>query len=855
MRIYVKRPLVVFSVVFALIVYCGVSLFPPKVSENLADYDNKGITFTGSVYKKEVKNNLIRLYLKDSKTKERVITYTDLGEMDFYKVKIGNVLTVRGRFSLFPAPENEGMFDSRRYYLIKGINGSIKNAKISINNKSYHRISEDLCALRYLMERVFARYLSNEDAGIMDSLILGDKNELDNDVKDLYQSAGIAHILSLSGLHIAAVGLFLLKMLMKTPFPMWFCYLFSIIVMAGYALLTGMSISTMRALIMFVVSIMALLLGRSYDLLSCAALATIISLIINPYLICDTAFLLSFGAIVAISVVFPSFSEAFSSNNIYKQIIEDGSLRWHLSKSVGSIKESIILSISITLTTLPIIASSFYKTSIFGFLLNLFVIPLMGVILALGFAGLNIGTMLSYVNLRKLLLFFGISNFLESLNCILFKIIHVILLLYKQLSHKLASISINTFVLGKPSAFRVVIYYILLSLTLLIIRFFKNNDIDENAVDLFGLKISSIIKKSQVKFDNKKTSVTSGLYLNDNKSSINLVFIGNLRFWNFVIRVKELFVNNCLRLLIIFIICLSVVILTNRNISDVEIHTLSVGQGDCNLIFGKKSPVILVDGGSSDVKNVGKYRIEGAILSGGIDKIDYLFISHFDDDHFNGLMEIFEDNYSGIRIKNIIMSTYCYPLDFPEGLMESSMETPMSNNNSSSDETLKKVNRLLDIAKQKNIKVFLMKKGDSFNDGTVKFTCLWPNKKYINDNDGSLVLKIEWEDLNFSALFTGDISMDSEEGFIQDIGHCDFLKVAHHGSKYSTSESLLKKISPRIAVISCGKNNSYGHPHKETLERLSRFAQNTKVLRTDDCGQVTVRVNKGKVQINRFILR
>ena len=139
----------------------------------------------------------------------------------------------------------------------------------------------------------------------------------------------------------------------------------------------------------------------------------------------------------------------------------------------------------------------------------------------------------------------------------------------------------------------------------------------------------------------------------------------------------------------------------------------------------------------------------------------------------------------------------------------------------------------------------------------MKLDCLSPNGRSgskisetsTDANDSSLVLKLQYDD--FTALFTGDISENVEEAILNDVPDCDYLKVAHHGSRYSSSEGFLNKAAPEMSVISAGVDNSYGHPHKETLERLKECK--TKVFCTQSCGEIITVIDDGKLSVRKFI--
>lgn len=164
------------------------------------------------------------------------------------------------------------------------------------------------------------------------------------------------------------------------------------------------------------------------------------------------------------------------------------------------------------------------------------------------------------------------------------------------------------------------------------------------------------------------------------------------------------------------------------------------------------------------------------------------------------------------------------------------------------------------IVKENNIKVTTVEAGDKINiENNLYFYVLWPSakneikEKSINNN--ALVCKLYYKD--FTMLFTGDIEEKAENVIYKmyknsKILKSDILKVAHHGSKSSSTEEFLKLVSPKIALIGVGKNNLYGHPSNIVINRLERIG--TKIYRTDENGEISIIVNnKGKVKAREFI--
>lgn len=261
-----------------------------------------------------------------------------------------------------------------------------------------------------------------------------------------------------------------------------------------------------------------------------------------------------------------------------------------------------------------------------------------------------------------------------------------------------------------------------------------------------------------------------------------------------------------------------------------EITFLDVGQGDCVCIQLPDGSNWLYDGGSSDVFKVGEYRIEPYLKHEGIETLDAVFLSHGDIDHIGGIVELLQRNSVEIRLL-ILPYTAKYDLDSGGFL------------------------KVLDLSKEKKIPILWLKASMEWQAGEVVADCLHPAAWGATEdtNASSEVICMEYG--GFSLLLTGDIGM-SEEAKILDvmavrgITEVTVLKVPHHGSKYSCSEELLRQIAPKVSVISCGVNNVYGHPHQETLERISESG--SVILSTPECGAITVKVNGAKAEVSCF---
>lgn len=290
--------------------------------------------------------------------------------------------------------------------------------------------------------------------------------------------------------------------------------------------------------------------------------------------------------------------------------------------------------------------------------------------------------------------------------------------------------------------------------------------------------------------------------------------------------------------ILVFMAVAVIVLIIPRPREGIVVTMLDVGQGEAIFIESDSKTTYFIDGGSSDVSQVGRYRITPYLLSRGTDELDYAIVTHTDMDHVSGLIELIEGEQ--ISIKCLVLP-----------------ETTVKN------ETYLKLEAL---AIDKSIKIKHIVYGDMIIDGVMRMTFLHPAIGYhpASNNDYSAVISLSYGE--FDMLLTGDIEDKGESELIEflkkqeevDIEHnikvnkdndilssiqtdYDVLKVAHHGSRYSTGTEFLKITKPELAIISAGKNNSYGHPHKELLERLDEMESEAVI--TYESGAITIKTD------------
>ena len=258
-----------------------------------------------------------------------------------------------------------------------------------------------------------------------------------------------------------------------------------------------------------------------------------------------------------------------------------------------------------------------------------------------------------------------------------------------------------------------------------------------------------------------------------------------------------------------------------------ELTFLDVGQGDSIFWRTETGRTFLCDGGSTTVSQVGKYRIEPFLKYHGVAHLDYLFLTHMDEDHVNGVEELLEKPRGGISIGHLILPELINP-----------------------DERYRNIEEL---AAKKQIPIYYFHQGMVIKDQTMELSCLYPESgnEETDKNAASLVLNLSYG--KFQTLLTGDLEGSGEKAVQSSnmLSAVSVLKVAHHGSGNSTSIDFLEKTKPQFAIISCGKNNSYGHPHKELLERLSVFQ--TGIYSTMSQGAIRVSANEAAYSVETYL--
>ena len=238
----------------------------------------------------------------------------------------------------------------------------------------------------------------------------------------------------------------------------------------------------------------------------------------------------------------------------------------------------------------------------------------------------------------------------------------------------------------------------------------------------------------------------------------------------------------------------------------ITVRFLDVGQGDCILITSNNGKHVVIDAGTYERPGCAMKYLD----SYGVDEIEYLVLTHPDADHIGDADKIITNK----KVKNVIMT-----------------------NEAATSATFESLVTALEASEDTNIIEGIF--GSVYYADDVKLSVLSPIEGYSgSSNDSSIVVMAEYGKTKF--LFTGDTEASAEADMIHMMGSkldCDVLKIAHHGSSSSSTEEFLKYTSPLYAVISCGENNDYGHPHDIIIERLKKLG--ISYFRTDKNGTIT----------------
>lgn len=672
----IYRVTIVGVIIYALIV----TLLPKYESV----YKGSEEDFLCSIDNYKIEEDKMKLELV---CKEKLVGsyYFKNDEYKFFKekVNIGSSVIVKGKLV---SPKNNTvpyLFNYKKYLYNKRVYYTLKIDNIKI-------LKENSNPFIKLKNRVIKHVNSYKDSTYLYAFILGKTELISDEVLTSYRENGISHLFALSGLHVSIFSSILLFILKKLRFKEILNYVLIFIFLLLFSFITGFSPSILRATLLFFLLGINKVFYLNIRTLDILYLVFIILVIINPFIIYNLSFILSFTA--AFFLIFSS--DLLKGKNYFISLFKVSLLSYFAS--------------------LPLSIYYFEYTNLLGTILNLVFVPLV-----------------SFVVFPLTLLTFIISKFYSILN-ITTNLLESLSLLFNK--------------------FKIIIYF----------------------------------------------------------PRINLIFVFiYLSILMLYIKFKK---KICLYLIIVLLIFFKIRPYMDNN---TYIYYIDVGQGDSILVVTPHlNKTILIDTGGivsfneNYKSNIIKNKTIPFFRRIGINKVDYLFLTHGDYDHAGEANEL--------------LSNFCVKKVFINKGNINNIEKKINNK-----EVLRLKNFVID-----NIKV------NSLN-----------NNVFNNENDDSTILLFNIYDYKF--LFMGDASIKTEEYLLNNyiLPNVDILKVGHHGSYTSTSTDFINVIKPKYSVISVGENNMYKHPNKSVLDILD----NTKLFRTDVDGTIEVKISKKGYKIKTYV--
>jgi competence protein ComEC len=689
---------------------------------------------------------------------------------------------------------NPGSFDERGYLALQGIHlqGALRNDQLlTILDHPRLTLSERLARARgRLLRSINALFVSRPDeAALARAMLLGDRSFVEHDRVVEFQQTGVYHVLVLAGLHVGALTFFFIWAGRRLHLALISRTLLTLFVLAAYVGIVEDRPPILRAALMAALYLSARLLYRRMDLLNVAALSALGILAVRPSEITDASFLLSFSAVGIIGALAVPWIAHTSEPYLHGlDHLTD------VSRDVSHIPRVIQFRIEVRAAAAWIAARLPRPAAPYG--RGLLVVPLRTGLylweLVVISAILQLGMMppLAYYFHRVTL-----AGPLANIPAVLLTGLIVPLGLF-TLAASLISQALAVW-LAKILGFFLAI-------------------LDKSVQWFAGWHGASYrIPEPPLLLIAAFAAIAVAL---------SATIRSRQRGWQWVATMV--------------LLAAATLIATHPfapylNAKNLEVTVLDVGQGDSLFVTFPGGRTMLVDaggalgsfhaGGMRSGLDVGEDVVSPYLWSRGLKQIEVVALTHAHQDHIGGLPAILEN----FRVRELWVGR--------------DIEIPI-------------YRQVLAIARQRGVRVIHMKQGNSFARGIVSGSILWPEEVTehpIAQNDDSLVMRLT--DGSQSMLLSGDIERPSERKILAENENvaANFLKVAHHGSKTSTIEPFLSGSHPGFAAISAGRDNSFGHPSPEVVERLE--AAGVRVYRTDRDGAITAATDGQTLTVSTFV--
>ncbi|MFD1177735.1 ComEC/Rec2 family competence protein [Paenibacillus puldeungensis] len=711
----------------------------------------------------------------------------------------GQEISLTGSLERPQTARNFGGFDYRKYLHYQRIHWLIKSAgseavTVLPGKWGASRFLGTVDTLRVSLGERLERLFPDWQAGYMKGLIIGLQDELEPAKYAQFTQLGLTHILAISGSHVAInVGIIfgLLRLLRVSRET---ALLVVLIFVPAYVLLTGFSPSVIRSGIMTMLGIYLLRRGLMKDSINVLSAAALLMLLWEPYFLLNVSFQLSFAVTAGLIIFVPL-------------------IRPYFNGLPAKVSGTLAITLAAQIVSFPLTIYYFNQFSLLSLLANLLLVPVIGGI------ALPLGTAALLLSFLAFPLGMWVAVPVKLLNSATF-----------WTTEWLGSRSGFMTYWKSPSLLWIALFYGFCFILLYLgARRAKLHVGGQEAIDDETAPLSRLHGQREEKRNQRPPSVKvyriRGTY--------------SLSQW---ITVHQ-------RVLLRSAVAISLTMMLwfgyapeNDKGAVGHLQFIDVGQGDCTLITTPSGANILVDGGGTvsfgkpsdawrkrrDPYEVGAKTVVPLLKKRGIHRLDAMILTHGDQDHIGGLQAVLEQ----------------FPVD-----------AVLINGSLAESKTMEKI---MNTALNRHIPIYSAYRGMVLKpDERTRLDFLYPlpqDKKtaslpYAEDqNPRSIVFRLEMNEAAF--LFVGDLDEASEEEVLKlekTEQRVDVLKVAHHGSKTSTTEDWLSYWKPAVGVISVGATNRYGHPHESVLTRLQK--RGMAVFRTDQQGEIQIEVQNGFMKV------
>ena len=702
----------------------------------------------------------------------------------------GQICSVKGRFLELSPATNEGEFSLPSYYKGEGISGVFQAKTIELVRGESSPFAKELFTLKQSLGNRIDALFPEETAGFLKSLFLGERSGITLSEKSLYQSAGISHILAISGLHLSLLGGFFYRLLRKTKLSSLLSSLITSFFLFSYFLFTGSSHSAFRALFMLFLRFAAIQLGKGKDLLSQLSFALLFLLWLNPLSLYSIGMQCSFFTLFVFFLLEerPGKAVRKKKEKALSKICKKHALGFskhpslllklpaYLSKLIpcllSTLPHRLQGSFLFYLALLPLFSLTQFSFPLYAPLLNLLLLPLLPFFFLLG----AVSIFLSYLPEQDFLLLRLLSFSSRFLLNLLFQIFHLFM-------EKSLALPFSQILLGKMQALSVMLYFLFLYLL------------------FFFPKAKSLSLLLSLGF-----LLSLPLYLPNPPKELEIAALDVGQGDGFVLRKGAL------------------------------VFTIDNGSTSKNLFpeqiffpYCKAKRIQHID--YALLTHCDRDHISG--IQALLEKHPSISLSHLIlpasalQDHRYDLLKRLAYNHGA----DVSYWQKGDELVFSEqGICLSTKKTAWAENPSTSK-----------------------KRGPDTKDHQLHIRCFYPNDaSYMEEaNAHSIGCLLEYG--HFRMLFTGDMPKESEEALLENCRETeaspivDVLKLAHHGSKTSSCPSFLSETRAKFALFSYGKKNRYGHPHKSTVENCKKYRLFP--LETTKLGEILIKTNGEQFEI------